>query len=288
MKFAWIEANRSTFSVKGMCSVLDVSQSGLYDFRSRPQSARSLENQRIVNEIKAIHEDVDGTYGSPRMTTELRAKGYDVNEKRTARLMQEEAISARNPKVFRVKTTDSNHDLPIAPDLVQRNFTPGKQNVIWVTDITYIETVDGFVYLTTVLDLGNREIVGWHLSDNLRTEGVAKAFSRAIKRKRPPTGLIVHSDRGVQFASAEFRDLLKEHKLLQSMSRKGNCYDNAVQESFFHSLKTERLYRLGFVPTMREVQGILFDYIEIFYNRKRRHSSLGNLSPVDYAKQIAS
>lgn len=288
MKFAWIEANRSTFSVKGMCAVLEVSESGVYEFRSRPQSARSHENQRIVNEIKAIHEDVDGTYGSPRMTTELRAKGYDVNEKRTARLMQEEAISARNPKVFRVKTTDSDHDLPIAPDLVQRKFAPGKPNVIWVTDITYIETVDGFVYLTTVLDLGNREIVGWHLSDNLRTEGVAKALIRAIERKTPLEDLIVHSDRGVQFASLEFRSLLAEHGFRQSMSRKGNCWDNAVQESFFHSLKTERLYRLGFVPTMRELQGILFDYIEVFYNRKRRHSSLGNLSPVDYAKQIAS
>jgi putative transposase len=288
MKFAWIEANRSTFSVKGMCGVLDVSQSGLYDFLSRPESARSLGDRKIVDEIKTIHEDVDGIYGSPRMTTELKARGYEVNEKRTARLMQKEAISARNPKIFRVKTTDSNHDLPIAPDLVQRNFAPGKQNVIWVTDITYIETVDGFVYLTTVLDLGNREIVGWYLSDNLRTEGVAKALIRAIARKTPPDGLIVHSDRGVQFASVEFRDLLTEHKLCQSMSRKGNCYDNAVQESFFHSLKTERLYRLGFVPTIKELQRILFDYIEVFYNRKRRHSSLGYLSPVDYAKQIAS
>ncbi len=288
MKFAWIEANRSTFSVKGMCMVLDVSTSGFHGYLSRSESARDLRNRKIVAEIKVIHQEMDGTYGSPRMTAELKARGHDVNEKRTARLMQKEAISARNPNVFRVKTTDSNHDLPIAPDLVQRNFLPGTPNVIWVTDITYIETTDGFCYLTTLLDLGNREIVGWHLSDSLHTEGVTKALQRAIDRKRPPSGTIVHSDRGVQFASTGFRSLLKKYGLRQSMSRKGNCYDNAVQESFFHTVKTERLYRLGFIPTMKELQGILFDYIEVFYNRKRRHSSLGYLSPVDYAKQIAS
>jgi putative transposase len=288
MKFAWIEANRSTFLVKGMCRALDVSTSGFHDYLSRPESARSIKNREIVAEIKTIHDEMDSTYGSPRMTIELKARGHDVNEKRTAHLMQKEAVSARNPKVFRVKTTDSNHDLPIAPDLVQRNFLPGTPNVIWVTDITYIETTEGFVYLTTVLDLGNREIVGWYLSDSLQTEGVVKAFEQAIKRKNPPEGLIVHSDRGVQFASKEFRSLLMKFRLKQSMSRKGNCYDNAVQESFFHTLKTESLYRLGFVPTRKELQRILFDYIDVFYNRKRRHSSLGYLSPVEFAKQIAS
>lgn len=288
MKFAWIEANRSTFSVKGMCKALNVSTSGFHGYLSRPESVRDVENREITTEIKVIDEEMAGTYGSPRMTMELKARGYDVNEKRTARLMQKEAISARNPKVFRVKTTDSNHDLPIAPDLVQRNFLPGTPNVIWVTDITYIETVDGFCYLTTVMDLGNREVAGWHLSDSLHTEGVARALQHAIDRKRPPSGLIVHSDRGVQFASAEFRSLLNKYRLQQSMSRKGNCYDNAVQESFFHTMKTESLYRLGFIPTKEELKRILFDYIEVFYNRKRRHSSLGYLSPVDYAKQIAS
>lgn len=288
MKFAWIQANRSKFSVKKMCRVLEVSESGFYDSLVRPPSRRSIENKGIVEIIRTIVDETLGAYGSPRITPEIRSMGITVNRKRVERLMRENGISAKNPKVFRVNTTDSNHDLPISPDLVQRNFAPGELDRIWVTDITYIQTTEGFAYLTTFLDLGNREVIGWTLSDNMRSESIVAALRKALQRRRPKTkGLIIHSDRGVQYASKNYRDVLKDKRIRQSMSRKGNCWDNAVQESFFHTLKTECLYRLGFIPDYSQLQRILFDYIEVFYNRKRRHSALGYESPTAYARKIA-
>lgn len=268
--------------------MLDVSESGFYESQVRPPSSRSVENEKILETIRAISDDTMGTYGSPRITAELRNMGHRVNRKRVERLMKENDISGRNPKIFRIKTTNSNHGLPISPDLVQRNFSPGNLNQIWVTDITYIETREGFAYLTTFMDLGNREIIGWNLSDNMRSESVVKALERALNRRwKDIEGLIVHSDRGIQYASSEYRSVLKMMGIKQSMSRKGNCYDNAAQESFFHTLKTECLYRIGFIPSSDELQRILFDYIEVFYNRRRRHSALGYLSPTAYAQQIA-
>lgn len=288
MKFAWIQENRSEFSVRKMCRVLDVSESGFYESQIRPPSQRSTEDARIVEAIRVIADETFGTYGSPRVTPELHGMGIKVNRKRVERLMRENDISARNPRVFRVKTTDSNHELPVSPDLVQRNFEPGELDRIWVTDITYIETTEGFAYLTTFMDLGNREIVGWELSDNMRAESIVAALKQALNRRRNNiNGLIIHSDRGVQYASKDYRDVLKGKKISQSMSRKGNCWDNAVQESFFHTLKTECLYRIGFIPNFEDLRRILFDYIEVFYNRKRRHSALGYLSPTAYAQQIA-
>lgn len=288
MKFAWIQENRSEFSVRKMCRVLDVSESGFHESQIRPPSQRSTEDARIVEAIRVIADETFGTYGSPRVTPELKGIGIKVNRKRVERLMRENGISARNPRVFRVNTTDSNHELPVSPDLVQRNFEPGELDRIWVTDITYIETTEGFAYLTTFMDLGNREIVGWELSDNMRAESIVAALKQALNRRRNNiNGLIIHSDRGVQYASKDYRDVLKGKKISQSMSRKGNCWDNAVQESFFHTLKTECLYRIGFIPNFEDLRRILFDYIEVFYNRKRRHSALGYLSPTAYAQQIA-
>lgn len=178
--------------------------------------------------------------------------------------------------------------MPVSPDLVQRDFAPGKLNRIWVTDITYIETTVGFAYLTTFLDLGNREVVGWNLADNMRSESIVAGLRKAlVRRGREEKDLIIHSDRGVQYASKEYRGVLREANIRQTMSRKGNCWDNAVQESFFHTLKTECLYRLDFIPDYSELQKILFDYIEVFSNRKRRHSALGYESPTAYARKIA-
>ena len=287
MKFEWIHSNSSVFSVKIMCIVLEVSTSGYHDWKKRPPSRRKENDLEIMNLIKRIQIDSNGTYGSPRMTEELTAMGYKINEKRVARIMKEHDISAEKPKVFRVVTTDSNHDLPVAPNLLEQKFEVGSLNKVWVSDITYIQTDEGFAYLTLVHDLGNREPVGWYLSKDMTAESIREAFRIAVKKRRPEGGLIIHSDRGSQYASNIFREFLSDYGFKQSMSRKGNCWDNAVAESFFHTLKTECLYRLARTPTFDELRKILFDYIEIFYVRKRRHSSLGYLSPMEYAKKIA-
>lgn len=287
MKFEWIDSNSSVFSVKRMCCVLEVSTSGYHAWKKRPLSIRKQSDFEFVNLIKRIQEESNGTYGSPRITEELVATGYKVNEKRVARIMKEYGISAEKPRVFRVATTDSNHDLPVAPNLLDRDFSVGCLNKVWVSDITYIQTEEGFAYLTLVHDLGNREPVGWYLSQDMSAESVIKAFKLAVKKRKPKAGLIIHSDRGSQYASNNFRELLTDYGFKQSMSRKGNCWDNAVAESFFHTLKTECLYRLENIPSFSELRKILFDYIEIFYIRRRRHSSLGYLSPMEYAKKIA-
>ncbi|NIV96093.1 IS3 family transposase [candidate division KSB1 bacterium] len=287
MIFSWMEMHHSTFSVKGMCNFFDVSRSGFYEWLSRPESGRAIEEKKIVKEIKMIHEETHGTYGSPRMTVELNSRGQSISKNRVERIMRKYDISTEKPRIFRVRTTDSNHDLPVASNLLDRDFSVGTLNHAWVSDLTYIETTEGFAYLTLFHDLGNREPVGWHLSANMATEGVLQALQMAVSRRKPPAGLIIHSDRGSQYASALFREYLNDYNFVQSMSRKGNCWDNAVAESFFHSLKTECLYRLNKIPTLEELRKILFDYIEVFYIRKRRHSSLGYLSPMEYAKQLA-
>jgi len=287
MKFKWIHEHRKMFSVKRMCYVLDVSKGGYYDWLERPESNRTLLDQSIAQEIKSIHKDTHRTYGSPRMTEELRAIGISINEKRTERIMREYDLSAKKPGIYRVQTTVSDHDFPVAPNLLERDFSTGKLNQVWVSDITYIPVRGGFAYLTLVHDLGNREPVGWHLSKDMTTESILNAFKKAVAKRKPEKGLIIHSDRGVQYASACFRNFLSEHKFIQSMSRKANCWDNAVAESFFSSLKTECIHRLDRIPEFDELKRILFDYIEVFYIRKRRHSSLGYLSPMEYAKKIA-
>lgn len=287
MKFEWIHSNGSSFSVKGMCQALGISSSGYYDWKSRPLSKRKKSDLEIVKTIKQIQSDTNGTYGSPRVTEEMVSMDFEINEKRVARIMKDYGISAKKPRVFRVSTTDSNHDFPVAQNLLDRNFEVGALNKVWVSDITYIEVEGGFAYLTLVHDLGNREPVGWHLSKDMTAESVLEAFRIAVKKRRPNAGLIIHSDRGIQYASNSFRNFLNDYRFIQSMSRKGNCWDNAVAESFFHTLKTECLYRLDKIPTIQELRKILFDYIEIFYIRRRRHSSLGYLSPLDYAKKIA-
>lgn len=287
MKYQWIKENSGQFSIKKMAEILCVSTSGYYESIDRPISSRKKENIKILDKIKSIMNDTNWTYGSPRVTAELKASQGNINHKRVETLMQESGISAQKPRIYRIKTTDSSHKHPISPDLVQRNFAPGMLNKIWVSDITYIETTTGFSYLTVFHDVGNREPVGWHLSKDLGAENIIKALDFAVKKRRPEKGLIIHSDRGVQYASSNFRNYVYHNGFRQSMSRKGNCYDNAVAESFFHTLKTECIYRLEKVPNHEELERILFDYIEIFYIRKRRHSSLGQISPLEYRKLIA-
>ncbi len=267
-----------------MCRLLEVSRSGFYAWLRREEGEvgpRALENRRLIERIKAIHAKSRETYGSPRIHAELRKSGDECGKNRVARLMSQAGIRSKVRKKFRVKTTNSNHAYPIAPNLLRDRAAPVLPNEIWVADITYIPTAEGWLYLASILDLCSRKVVGWAMKDTLRVELTLGALEMALKRRRPETGLLHHSDRGTQYAAGDYRDLLDEHGLVSSMSRKGNCYDNAAKESFFHTLKTELVHHTHY-KTRDEAKASLFDYIEIFYNRQRLHSSLGYRSPEEF------
>jgi transposase InsO family protein len=265
-----------------MCQVLEVTRSGYYAWRRRGQSQRQLENEDLLKEIKKIHNDSHQTYGSLRITAELRAKGKIVNKKRVARLMRVNDIRAKTRKKFKA-TTNSRHKLPVAPNILEQKFSAPSPNRIWMADITYIRTWEGWLYLCSILDLFTRKIVGWQTSHRATQELVINALQRAVWREKPAPGAIFHSDRGVQFASYDFKELLQEHHFIQSMSRKGNCYDSAPIESFFHTLKTEWVYHEVYRSRDQALRS-LFEYIEIFYNRYRRHSSIGYRTPIEMEK----
>jgi putative transposase len=280
MKYWFIDQNRSSHGVQKMCRVLEVSRSGYYGWKRQPRSKRQKDNEKILMEIKESHKNSRRAYGSPRITEDLQANGTKCGENRVARLMKMHGIVGKAKKKFKA-TTNSRHNLPVAENVLNQNFTAEKPNTIWVSDITYIWTLEGWLYLVVILDLFSRQVVGWAMSDRLTSGFVVKALYQAIGRRRPPSGCIFHSDRGVQYASSDFRDALKAFGFIQSMSRKGNCYDNAVAESFFHTLKTEHVYEYRY-ETRAEARQSIFDYIEMFYNRQRRHSALGYRSPVSY------
>jgi len=281
MKYEFIRTHRSTFAIKKMCRVLRVSRSGYYDWFERPESQRSLKNKILLKEIRDIHKNSRKTYGSPRVTAELNDRGFVCSRPRTARLMSMNGIKAKTNKKYKV-TTNSNHSFPVAPNLLKQDFWTDATNRIWMSDITYIRTWQGWLYLTVIMDLYNRKVVGWSMSNRLTANTTTiPAFIQAVKQYQPPPGLIFHSDRGVQYACDGFRGLLRTLKVIQSMSGKGNCYDNAVAESFFHTLKTELVYHETY-RTRSEAKTSLFEYIEVFYNRVRKHSALGYKSPEQY------
>ena len=281
MKYVFIHMNRSAFAVEKMCQVLVVSRSGYYDWIDRPESQRSLENRSLVEAIKVIHKKSRETYGSPRVTDELHECGFSCSRHRVARLMSKHGIKAKTKKKYKV-TTHSDHSFPIAPNFLKQDFWTNAAHRIWLSDITYIRTCEGWLYLTIILDAYTRKIVGWSMSDRLNARYTTiPAFLQAVKRYQPLPGLIFHSDRGIQYACDDFRGLLKTFKAIQSMSGKGNCYDNAVAESFFHTLKTELVYHEAY-RTRLEAKASLFEYMEVFYNRFRKHSSLGYKSPEEY------
>ena len=263
-----------------MCRVLEVSRSGYYAWESRPRSQRDIENEGVLAKIKQIHKGSRGTYGSPRVQAALELEGVIVGINRIARLMQENGIKVSVKRSF-TKTTLSNHDRPIAKNLLERNFTTDAPNQVWVTDITYLQTSEGWLYLSAIIDLFSRRVIGWAMEDNLRTEGPLKALHMALANRSPADGLIHHSDRGSQYASHVYRAVLSDHDILCSMSRKGDCWDNAVAESFFGTLKTELAHRMTW-RTRAEAKTAVFEYIEVFYNRQRLHSSNGNRSPVEF------
>jgi len=280
MKYWFMDQHRSTHGVQKMCRVIGASRSGYYRWKKQPQSKRQQENEKILMEIRESHKNSRRAYGSPRIAEELRSNGTKCSKKRVARLMKIHGIVGKAKKKFKA-TTNSNHALPVAENLLNQNFAAEKSNTVWVSDITYVPTAEGWLYLAVILDLFSRQVVGWAMSDRLTSGFVVKALYQAIGRRDPASGCIFHSDRGVQYASTDVRNVLRAYGFIQSMSRKGNCYDNAVAESFFHTLKTEHVYDYRY-ETRAEARQSIFEYIEMFYNRQRRHSALGYRSPISF------
>lgn len=279
MRYAFIAQQRETVAVRRLCRWLDVSPSGYYAWRKRPMSRRQQDDERLVALIRAVHQASRKTYGSPRITAELGSQGEHVNHKRIERLMRRHDIRAKQPNRF-VRTTDSRHDRPVADNVLNQQFEVKAPNRVWTADITYIDTTEGWLYLAVVMDLFSRRIVGWAMDNHMPTSLVEDALKMALGRRQPPKGLLHHSDRGSQYASQDYQNLLKKADIQVSMSRTGNCYDNAVQESFFGTLKcecaSERYVSLAAAHTS------LFEYIEAWYNPRRRHSALGYLSPEQF------
>ena len=288
MRYAVITRHRDEFTVRLMCRVLEVSPSGYYASRHRAPSWHALIDEVLMARVRIIHAESGETYGAPRVHRELQAEGLPASPKRVARLMRAEGLVARPRKARRIRTTDSDHDHPIAPNLLARQFDVNgiALDRVWVADITYIPTREGVLYLATVLDLGSRRCVGWAMRDTLEVELALSALRMARDARHPPPGLIHHSDRGSQYTSGAYRDELAAHGMVASMSGKGDCYDNAVAESFFSTLEFELLMRYDW-HTKEEARRGIFRYIETWYNRKRRHSTLGYLSPAAYEAQLS-
>lgn len=277
---------KSDYPILVLCEHLEVSASGYYAWLNRRTAPgpRALANQTLSRQIKAIHAQSRQTYGSPRITNELRKQGCRHGRNRIARLMQQAQLCGRQQRRYRVQTTDSNHDQPIAPNHLAQVPKATAPNQLWAADITYIETREGWLYLAAILDLYSRKIVGWAMSEHIDTSLVLKALAMALLHRQPPASLLIHSDRGVQYASADYRQALAQAGLVASMSRKANCYDNATMESFWSTLKLELVYRRDFA-TRSQARSEIFDYIESFYNRQRAHSALSYHSPVDFENQ---
>ena len=277
---------RHDHSILLLCENLDVSPSGYYGWRERRAAPgpRARGNMTLAQDIQIIHQESRQTYGSPRIVMELRKQGKRHGRNRVARLMNEGGLCGRQKGRYRVQTTDSNHDEPIAPNRLAQAPEPTAPNQIWVKDITYIPTREGWLYLAAILDLYSRKIVGWAMSERIDTNLVLRALTMALVHRHPPRELLCHSDRGVQYASGDYRAALAKAGFIASMSRQGNCYDNAFIESFWSTLKMELVYRRDFA-TRQQARHAIFDYIEAFYNRQRSHTSLTGLSPVDFESQ---
>jgi transposase InsO family protein len=266
------------FTVVDCCRVLKVSTSGYYAFLKAPVGQRVARRAELVEHIKVVHEASRRVYGSPRVHKALAARGVKRNRKTVARIMREEGIRSKVTRKFRVRTTDSNHTHPVAQNVLDRKFTAEKPDAAWLCDITYITTGEGWLYLAGVLDLCSRRIVGWSMAEHLRAELVQDALAMATTQRDPEPGLIHHSDRGVQYCCGEYRAELEAWGMVASMSRAGDCYDNAPTESFWATLKKELMSDRAFA-TRTEARAAIFEYIEVFYNRQRIHSSLGYVSP---------
>jgi putative transposase len=280
MKYRAIRDNASRFAVSLMCSAVEVSTSGYYLWRDRPESARAQANHRLLVQIRHAHRRSRCSYGSPRVTQELRAEGHCVGENRVARLMQAAQIRAKRARKWRA-TTQSSHRLPVAQNTLDRAFSVAQSNRVWAADISYVWTAQGWLYLAVMLDLYSRAVIGWAMGERLTAELAIQALNMALRRRTPTSGLLHHSDRGIQYAAGDYQQLLADHGIVCSMSRKGNCWDNAVVESFFHTLKVELVHHRRYL-TRDEARQDIFEWIEVFYNRQRRHSTLGYRSPAEF------
>jgi putative transposase len=284
MRYQFIRDHQHLIGVKRLCAVLQVSRSAYYFWCQAGPSIREQNNQVLVERISTIHQKSHRTYGSPRIWDALHQQGIQCNHKRVARLMRLHGIRAKMVRHFKV-TTRSCATQAVVPDLVQQQFIIHQPNRVWTSDITYIWTREGWAYLAVVLDLCSRMIVGWELNSRLTASLVTTAVKRALYARKPAEDLILHSDRGSQYASTELRSLAKEQMLRLSMGRTGSCYDNAVTESFFHTLKTEHIYFHRY-ETRQDARTSIFEYIETFYNQQRLHSTLGNRSPMQFELQL--
>jgi len=283
--FAWIEERRNEWPIVLLCRVLEVSRSGFYAWRSRPTSVTETRHEELTEEITEIHAEVKARYGSPRMHAELVDRGHDCCVNTVARIMQEAGIAAKTKRKFR-QTTDSNHNLPVAENLLDRQFNPETPNASWVADVTYIPTREGWLYLAVVVDLFSRMVVGWSMDSTMTSRLVVDALEMALIRRLKgcsSSDLVAHSDRGSQYASEHYQRRLSEEGITCSMSRRANCWDNAAMESFFASLKKELVHDEDYA-TREEAKASIFEYIETFYNRVRRHSTLGYVAPAEYER----
>jgi putative transposase len=283
VRFAFIATEKAAFPIRLLCRTLQVSRPGFYAWQARPPARRQQVDERLGVEIAAIHAESRQRYGSPRIHAELRGRGCRTGRKRVARLMRVRGLAARRRRRFRT-TTDSRHPFPIASNILGRQFDRTAPDQAWVTDITYIPTGEGWLYLAVLLDLHSRFAVGWAMSERITDDLTLDALAMALARRRPAPGLLHHSDRGSQYASGAYQRLLEQHGVVCSMSRRGNCWDNAVAESFFATLKVELVHDAAW--TTRATARIeLFEYLEVFYNARRRHSALGYLSPRAFEQQ---
>jgi transposase InsO family protein len=283
MKYKFMEKNREEFSLERMSKILEVSRSGYYKYLKFKPSEREKENLLLLKKIKAAHERSRQTYGSPRIHAELIAQGEKCSRRKVSRLMQRAGIKAKMRKRFKITTKVDNKAIA-SPNLLQQKFTAQKPNQRWVADITYVATGEGWLYVAAILDLFSRNIVGLAMSERINSNLVITALNQAITHRKPIGGIVHHSDKGCQYTSDNFQQLLKTNNITASMSGTGNCYDNAAMESFFHTLKTEHTYFENY-QTREQAKSSIFEYVEIFYNRKRRHSTLDYLSPHDFEKQ---
>lgn len=283
MKHEFMKKHSHEFSIERMSKIFKISRSGYYKFAVSGLSRRMMENERLLEKIKVAHGNSRKTYGSPRIHKELKSQGEICSRKRVAKIMRENGIIAKMKKRFKV-TTKVAAKAKTAPNLLKQDFTAERPDQRWVADITYIATAEGWLYLAVILDLFSRQIVGLSMNERMTTDLISAALVQAVTHRKPTKDLTHHSDKGCQYTSAEFQSLLKRHEIIVSHSGTGNCYDNAVMESFFHTLKTEHIY-FEHYQTREQAKQSIFEYVEVFYNRQRRHSTLGYLSPVDFEKQ---
>jgi putative transposase len=285
MRYRVIQDHDRRYPIRLMCRALAVSAAGYYAWRIRPESARSVSDRTTLSVIRVIHRESRETYGSPRIWDALVKQGHRIGEHRVARLMRQDGIRAKTVKKWRA-TTQSQHRFPVAANTLERAFTVEAPNRVWAGDITYVWTLEGWLYLAVLLDLYSRRVVGWAMSQRITVELTEQALTMALAKRAPTAGLLHHSDRGSQYAATSYQRVLDEYGLIPSMSRKGNCWDNACVESFFGTLKRELVYQRRYV-TREEARQDIFEYIEVFYNRHRRHSTLGYHSPAEYEARAA-